>query len=287
MENGEPIPPGADAARLRAVRVAEGDPPDWEAALDHALAAAELGSALARAELAALAGEWGLAQAILAGETITARDWRALRGAVALEGWLAVPAVKLVSESPRMALAPGIATPEMCGWLIARARGRLKPAMMFDAREQRNYPGERRTNSACPFPEAERDLVMAVLRARIAAACGLAVCGMESPHVLHYAVGQEFKPHLDAFETALTPGFRDRVVTFLVSLNDGYEGGETVFPEIGGRWKGRQGVGFFFWNVLADGALDRRVLHAGRPVTAGEKWLLSQWIGAPALAATA
>ena len=33
-----------------------------------------------------------------------------------------------------------------------------------------------------------------------------------------------------------------------------------------------------FDNVLNDGSPDKRSLHAGLPVTMGEKWLLSVWI---------
>ena len=69
-----------------------------------------------------------------------------------------------------------------------------------------------------------------------------------------------------------------RVLTALVYLNDDYEGGETDFPVLGAHWKGRKGEALLFWNVAPDGALDERTLHAGLPVTRGEKWMLSQWI---------
>ena len=102
---------------------------------------------------------------------------------------------------------------------------------------------------------------------------------MESPHILHYSVGEEFRPHFDTPDNPNSPGFRQRVLTFLISLNDDYQGGETVFPAINGRWKGRRGSALFFWNVEPDGTRDQRTLHAGLPVTRGEKWLLSQWTG--------
>ena len=70
-------------------------------------------------------------------------------------------------------------------------------------------------------------------------------------------------------------------MTFLLSLNDGYEGGETKFPELQQRWKGRAGNALFFWNVEPDGTPDRRTVHAGLPPASGEKWLLSQWVRVP------
>ena len=56
------------------------------------------------------------------------------------------------------------------------------------------------------------------------------------------------------------------------------KGGETEFPLVGFRHKGRKGDALFFWNVQTDGSLDRQTLHAGLPPTTGEKWLLSQWV---------
>ena len=167
----------------------------------------------------------------------------------------------------------------MCDWLIARARPRLKPAQIYDDKEGRHHSASGRTNSLCPFPGPDRDLILAILRARVADVTGLPVLAMESPHILHYSVGEEFRPHFDTPDNPNSPGFRQRVLTFLISLNDDYQGGETVFPAINGRWKGRRGSALFFWNVEPDGTRDQRTLHAGLPVTRGEKWLLSQWTG--------
>ena len=107
---------------------------------------------------------------------------------------------------------------------------------------------------------------------------------MESTAVLHYEPGEEFLPHFDFLDVNLPGPAKDvagrgqRVLTFLIALNDDYEGGQTEFPEIGKRWKGRKGSGLFFWNVEPDGTPDRLTRHAGLPPTRGEKWLLSQWI---------
>ena len=138
---------------------------------------------------------------------------------------------------------------------------------------------------AC-FRRPDSDLILEILRAKIAAVTEMRVDAMEVPTVLHYPVGQEFLPHFDItlnpdspdYEERLAKGDRQRVMTFLLYLNDDYEGGETEFPVIGGRWKGRKGEGLFFWNVRPGGALDERTLHAGTPVSRGEKWVLSQWI---------
>ena len=68
------------------------------------------------------------------------------------------------------------------------------------------------------------------------------------------------------------------MVTFLLYLNDDYEGGETCFPRISWQHKGRKGDAMFFWNVDAQGQPDPKTLHEGSAPTKGEKWVLSQWI---------
>jgi prolyl 4-hydroxylase len=283
MQDATPFLVEADAAHDMAVKAAEGVgvAQDWTAALDHLVRAAELGSRLAQAELAGLSGHWTLAHEILAGKAVPDSPWSRFRSSVDLANWLEPPHSSDISERPRMAVIKDMATPEMCDWMIERARPRLKPAQVYEDREGRQRTASGRTNTLSSFPAPDRDLVFAVVRARIADVTGLPVSAMESPHILHYAVGEEFRPHFDTPENPDDPNFRQRVLTFLTSLSDDYEGGQTVFPAINGSWKGRKGSAVFFWNVGLDGRLDRRTLHAGRPVTRGEKWLMSQWIGRP------
>ena len=122
------------------------------------------------------------------------------------------------------------------------------------------------------------------MRARIGAATDLPPSVMELTKVLHYSVGQEFAPHFDFIDPA-TPGMAGevqargrRLVTFLIYLNDDSDGGETEFPAIGLRHRGRRGDALMFANVDLAGIPDRKTLHTGLAPTRGEKWLLSQWI---------
>jgi prolyl 4-hydroxylase len=69
-----------------------------------------------------------------------------------------------------------------------------------------------------------------------------------------------------------------RTHTVLVYLNDDLEGGETEFLHLGLRHRGKKGDALLFRNVDAEGRPDPRTVHAGRPPTAGEKWVLSIWI---------
>jgi prolyl 4-hydroxylase len=64
----------------------------------------------------------------------------------------------------------------------------------------------------------------------------------------------------------------------LIYLNDDYVGGETVFPRLGWAFKGQTGDALVFWNMSAAGEREMNSIHAGAPVTRGEKWLFSQWV---------
>jgi prolyl 4-hydroxylase len=106
----------------------------------------------------------------------------------------------------------------------------------------------------------------------------------EASQVLHYSVGQQFKPHHDFLDPA-NPAydedlmrFGQRIATFLIYLNEGYRGGETSFPEIGFDYRANEGDALFYANVTGDGRPDPLTLHAGLPPTFGEKWVFSQWI---------
>ena len=85
----------------------------------------------------------------------------------------------------------------------------------------------------------QMDVISEVLRTRISAATHVPVPAFEPPQILRYEVGQQFIPHYD-FMDENSAGFRDelggygqRIATFLIYLNDDYEGGETNFPKIG------------------------------------------------------
>jgi hypothetical protein len=151
-----------------------------------------------------------------------------------------------------------------------------------------------RTNSAAGFDLMHADLVQVVVQWRMSAAVGVPVQHMEGPTVLHYAIGEQITNHYD-FVNPKIPNYAaeiaqrgQRIITFLVYLNDDYEGGETDFPTLSLRYHGAKGDGLFFTNALPNGKPDARMVHAGMPPTSGEKWIIAQFIRSrPALNARA
>jgi prolyl 4-hydroxylase len=130
----------------------------------------------------------------------------------------------------------------------------------------------------------EADLVQLMVQARMSVGCGQPMSHMEASTVLHYAVGETIGNHYDFVDPA-HPGyaeeirrFGNRVVTFLVYLNVGYEGGDTVFPRLGLSHSGQRGEGLYFVNTDENGQANLRTLHNGRPPTRGEKWVFSQFV---------
>jgi prolyl 4-hydroxylase len=251
-------------------------PADWREALALLALAASRGSSAAQGQLRALAAH--AVQA--AGE----QDWAALAAAVDLAAWTRVPAKQVLSVTPRVATIAGFLPGPVCDWIVARAGDRITPAQVFDQETGAPVQADARSNSAVEFNFADVDVVLALVRAAIAAAIDVPLTGLEPTQVLHYEVGQAFAPHYD-FMDPLVPGYAleaqrggQRVATFLVYLNEAFEGGETDFPLLQLRAKAPPGGALYFANVDAGGAPDRRTLHAGLAPTSGEKWLLSQWV---------
>ena len=240
-------------------------------ALDCLQRAAELGWAPSQRELQFLARSTGT-------------DWHSLRRQVSLADWTKVAPIRVISKSPKVCVIDGFATSAECDWLIQRGRHNLKRAMVYRKDATGHAAVDTRTNSEADFTVVNTDLVLCLVRDRIAAAIGVATSFFEMAKLLHYEPGQQFSLHADFLEpntSALAQEVRQhgqRVMTFLTYLNDDYEGGETDFPGIGLRYKGRRGDALLFANVDESGAPDYKTVHAGLPPTSGVKWLLSQWV---------
>jgi len=251
-------------------------PQDWKRALDCLAGAAQAGSESAQRQLEILAR----GAATSAGQQ---PDWAAIASQVSSETLAEAPAKIPLSESPRLRVTEGFASRAECGWIIDRARDRLRRATVVDRSGSMTVEAAR-TNSGVEFLLADMDLVIEAIRLRISAATRLPLPLFEPAQVLHYAPGQEFQPHHDFFDPEL-PGhaeqirqYGQRIGTFLLYLNQGYEGGETAFPRAQISYRGNTGDALFMANVDRSGRPDPSSLHWGTSPTSGEKWILSQWI---------
>jgi predicted 2-oxoglutarate/Fe(II)-dependent dioxygenase YbiX len=246
-------------------------PRDWNASLDLLAQAAQSGWAPAQRELQLLARDAGT-------------DWASLRRQVDLHAWVTPLPAQELSAAPRIQAIAGFATAAECAWLVERAGGSLRRAQVYRKDAAGYIEAGTRTNSEADFTFGNADLVLRLVIERIANAAGWAATHFEVAKLLHYEPGQQFAPHCD-FQDPATPALArevaqrgQRVATFLVYLNDDYDGGETDFPLLGLRHRAKQGDALMFVNVKPSGAPDFDTLHAGRPPTRGVKWVMSQWI---------
>jgi len=270
---------GAEAAAVLAVLYAVGASRGHGAqeGLQSLIVAAERGWPAAQAQLNVLA----------AGDEpqspSRSTDWRAAGQAIDLAAWHAPPAATDLSASPLVRSYPKFASRAMCRWLIENARGRLSRALVYEAISREVMAKPTRTNTAAVFNMVATDFVFVLAQLRMSACLGVPLRQFEALTVLHYDEGEEITDHYDFVDPHL-PSYSqeiaeqgDRVVTFLVYLNDDYQGGETAFPRLDISHKGSRGEGIFFVNS-DHGRADTRTLHAGRTPVGGEKWIVSQFV---------
>jgi prolyl 4-hydroxylase len=249
---------------------------DWPAALQL------LGQAAAAGDIAAR----GQIESLQAPDAAPA-DWSEMAARIPLDHWLS--AATETALHPHVRRVSELAPPAVCEWLIGRARDRLQPALVYDSVSHSNLVHEMRTNTMALFDYATFDVVQFLLQARMSLTCGYRMQHFETPMVLHYDVGQQITPHFDFIDAQAADYAQQiqqlgqRMITFLLYLNNEYEGGETTFPELGIVHRGTAGDGLYFINAHPDLTPDRRMLHTGSPPTAGEKWIVSQFIVSKAL----
>ena len=188
---------------------------------------------------------------------------------------------EVLSGEPEVRRFPGLFTPAECAYLIETAAPLQQPSVVIDPRTGARVANPIRTSSAAGFPFMGENPAIHALNRRLAAASGSDVRSGEPLQVLRYAPGEQYHEHSDALPGV--PPHQQRVLTFLVYLDDDYEGGETAFPKLGIQVRGRTGEGLLFRNASADGVPDPRAIHAGLPVTRGVKHLASRWIRAAPL----
>lgn len=185
-----------------------------------------------------------------------------------------------ISESPQITVIRGFMSSDECDYVINRGAPALRHSQTGDPLAGQATVNQTRTSSDMGFDVERMDIVIRLIEERMAAACGVPREHGEPLVLLHYAPGQEYKNHFDFIDTGEweTRFGGQRVVTFLVYLNDVEAGGATVFPRANLSMRGNKGDALFFRNVTASGEPDPLTLHHGAPVEAGEKWLASKWI---------
>jgi prolyl 4-hydroxylase len=180
----------------------------------------------------------------------------------------------LCSSQPRVAICRQFLTDAECDYVADIGAPFLEPSYVVDPNTQQLIPHPVRRSHGAMFGVYTEDLVINAINRRIASLSGTAYENGEPLQLLQYRRGDEYRPHLDALPNEPN----QRVMTLIIYLTDGYDGGETQFSRTGLSFKGQKGDALLFANLLPDGRPDPLSLHCGLPVFKGTKTIATRWI---------
>lgn len=182
---------------------------------------------------------------------------------------------------------------EGCGLEVFLLRDFLTPDECNHLRnliDEENFPSRLmgpasqnfRTSHSSPL-SACSDPLIRELDQRISDLTGIPLENQEGMEGQRYRVGQEFKPHFDAFlpdhayyPVELAAGGQ-RTWTVMLALNQPKAGGGTAFPTARLRINPRAGNLIAWSSLNKSGGINTASLHCGEPVVAGSKYVVTKW----------
>lgn len=197
----------------------------------------------------------------------------------------------LLSTSPSVVLFRNFITNQERLHLLEISRERRKRSTVVDNATGANTMSDYRTGFMAELKGAE-DPVIADIEMRAARLTNTRVAQGEPMQVIGYHRGEQYKKHNDWFDPGFAGAARhlrwggQRVKTVMVYLKAPEKGGETAFVNLGLKVRPEECAALVWDNVLPDGSIDHRVLHAGLPVRKGEKVIMTRWIRARAFDGT-
>ncbi len=190
-----------------------------------------------------------------------------------------------LSIDPRVYTIDKFLSQKECREIIAYARNEEMKRALVSSTNQ-GIVTKARTNEVLWVQHYANETFTAVAR-RIATLIGIPLSHAEAFQIIHYGQGQEYRHHFDCFDPTTDVGRRNweyggqRLVTALCYLNTVKGGGETNFHHLNLNIPAEQGKLIVFHNT-EHGTIRKHphTLHAGLPVTNGEKWAFNLWFRA-------
>jgi prolyl 4-hydroxylase len=190
----------------------------------------------------------------------------------------AIPAIyRVPDERIELYALGGFLSGGECARLTAMIDAVAKPSGLHEI----GYDSGFRTSFSSDLDP--HDAFVAGISARIDAVLGVPKSFGEPVQGQRYLSGQEFKPHNDWFYTSESYWPQEqqrggqRSWTTMAYLNPVEAGGATAFTLLGIEIAPTPGVLLVWNNALPDGRPNEATLHAGTPVLAGAKYIITKW----------
>ena len=187
----------------------------------------------------------------------------------------------IYNDDPPIYVIENFISDEECDHFVQASQGGLQRAKTIGGKDGIYH--ENRTGSNMWLPHNHSDLTEKVGK-RIADLVGFPLKNAESFQVVYYTGGTQYNDHHDAFNGETEEGRKhlkrggQRIYTAIAYLNDVEEGGDTEFRDLNISVAPKKGSILVWKNVLPGTTkVHPMSLHAGRPVTGGEKYAFNLW----------
>jgi prolyl 4-hydroxylase len=189
--------------------------------------------------------------------------------------------VTLFSSDPIIYVVDDFISEDECQEFINCSKDKLQPATVVGLNNEQKLKD--RTNEFAWLEHHANESIHEVSK-RLSILVQMPIRNAEMFQVVHYERGTEYKPHFDSFDQSTELGKKywepggQRMITALIYLNDVEDGGATYFPELNISINPKKGNVLVFHNTISETTnINPRSLHAGMPVTSGEKWAANLW----------
>lgn len=168
-------------------------------------------------------------------------------------------------------------SPDECTSLIGAIDNESSPSTLFNDGGGAGI----RTSSTHYFADTDREAD--ALAGRIDALLGLDRTHAETLQGQRYLPREQYRHHCDFFRTERDHWQRERhrggqrTWTAMVYLNTVQAGGATEFPRLDLTIHPEPGMLVVWDNMTVSGRPNRATVHAGLPVEAGAKYIVTQW----------
>ncbi|MDB9908168.1 2OG-Fe(II) oxygenase [Gammaproteobacteria bacterium] len=189
--------------------------------------------------------------------------------------------VTLFSSDPIIYVVDDFISEDECQEFINCSKDKLQPATVVGLDNEQKLKD--RTNEFAWLEHHANESIHEVSK-RLSILVQMPIRNAEMFQVVHYERGTEYKPHFDSFDQSTELGKKywepggQRMITALIYLNDVEDGGATYFPELNISINPKKGNVLVFHNTISETTnINPRSLHAGMPVSSGEKWAANLW----------